>query len=254
MDVLIFGGQSNMQGQTESLPFPNEPVHGALEYRYLRDELISLQHPVGEDVRPEKWIAAASGGNGSLVPALCREYVRLTGREVIAIHAARGSTTVAEWRKGTQHYYYAKKKILAGLEKARQQGTIEHVYYVWLQGESDAYIETPEEEYLQSLIGYKNDLKSEFSFDKFCLIKVGYFAALAGWIPGSVEEKTARDVAIMRAQERAVKTDEDFVMLTRLCPILSKDEKNINPYCVGHYNNAAMELIGNDAAKALASL
>ena len=53
MDIIIFGGQSNMQGQTEGLPQENEPVAGALEYRYLTDECIPLQHPVGEDVRPE---------------------------------------------------------------------------------------------------------------------------------------------------------------------------------------------------------
>ena len=48
LDILIFGGQSNMQGQTEALPIPNEPVDGASEYRYLTDSLIPLQHPVGE--------------------------------------------------------------------------------------------------------------------------------------------------------------------------------------------------------------
>ena len=49
MDILIFGGQSNMQGQTEGLPENNAPVQGALEYRVKTDELIPLQHPVGED-------------------------------------------------------------------------------------------------------------------------------------------------------------------------------------------------------------
>ena len=34
MDVIIFGGQSNMQGQTECLPQENIPVQGAVEYRY----------------------------------------------------------------------------------------------------------------------------------------------------------------------------------------------------------------------------
>ena len=31
MDIIIFGGQSNMQGQTEGLPTENAPVQGALE-------------------------------------------------------------------------------------------------------------------------------------------------------------------------------------------------------------------------------
>ena len=47
MDIIIFGGQSNMQGQTEGLPQDNALVQGALEYRYLTDEFIPLLHPVG---------------------------------------------------------------------------------------------------------------------------------------------------------------------------------------------------------------
>ena len=49
MDVTIFGGQSNMQGQTESLPANNAPAQGALECRYKTNELVSLslQHPDG---------------------------------------------------------------------------------------------------------------------------------------------------------------------------------------------------------------
>lgn len=33
-DVIIFGGQSNMVGETEGLPEVNEPVQGAPEYSY----------------------------------------------------------------------------------------------------------------------------------------------------------------------------------------------------------------------------
>ena len=48
MDVLIFGGQSNLQGQTESLP-PGKTVAGAFEYRHREGILVPLAHPVGED-------------------------------------------------------------------------------------------------------------------------------------------------------------------------------------------------------------
>ena len=41
-DILIFAGRSNMQGQTEALPFPNKPVADALEYRHLTDSLVPL--------------------------------------------------------------------------------------------------------------------------------------------------------------------------------------------------------------------
>lgn len=256
MDVIIFGGQSNMQGQTEGLPTENAPVEGAREYRFLTDELKPLAHPVGEDVCFEKWLAAAHEGGGSLVPAFCRAYVKATGREVVAIHAAKGSTTLAEWQRGTQHFYHAERKILAGLRKARETGTVDRVYYVWLQGESDAMIYTTEEEYYEGLLRYKNTVKAEFGVEKFGIIRVGYFVCNAPWLEdeGSVEVRALRDEAIMRAQERAAETDGDFAMLTRLTKTLSRDPEYINPRACGHYNNKAMELLGAAAGEALAKL
>lgn len=244
MDVIIFGGQSNMQGATESLPFPNEPVDGAYEYRLSLDQLIPLKHPVGENVREEQWLAAACEGGGSILPAFCRAYVQESGRQVVAVHAAKGSTTVAEWLYGTQHYFYTRKKALACIEKLKNNGELGRIYYVWLQGESDAVIHTTEEEYLERLIALKNRLKMDLNIEKFGIIKVGYFS------PDGEEY----DEKIMRAQESAEKEDSDFIILTRVCPDLSKDMQYINPNCLGHYNNTATEIIGNESGKKLASI
>ena len=57
----------------------------------------------------------------------------------------------------------------------------------------------------------------------------------------------------MCAQERAVETDPDFTMLTRLCTELSMKPEYINPTASGHYNNAALELIGTAAGEAMAN-
>ena len=255
MDVIIFGGQSNMQGQTECLPENNESVKGALEYRYKTDTLIPLQHPVGEDLRSEKWCAMAHLGHGSVVPALCRAYVQATGREVVAIHAAKGNTVLGDWLHGTQHAYNARRKIAMGIEKVKQSHTVEHIYYVWLQGESDALIHTQENEYLQRLIEYKNQLKAQFGIEKFGIIKMGYFLAQGAWNmnPNDTEQdKIVYNERIMCAQEKAVEQDSDFVMLTRVCVELSQNQEYINPQAEGHYNNAAMEIIGKQAGETLA--
>ena len=244
-----------MQGQTESLPENNAPVQGALEYRYKTNELVSLQHPVGEDLRGEKWCAMSHLGHGSLVPAFCRAYIAQTGREVIAIHAAKGNTVLGDWLQGTQHAYNARRKIKSGIEKAKEQGEIEHIYYVWLQGESDALIHTGEDEYLIRLIEYKNQLIAQFGIEKFGIIKMGYFLADGAWSMNpddSEQDKIAYNEDIMRAQERAVEQDKDFVMLTRVCTNLSQKQEYINPNAAGHYNNAGMEMIGKAAGETLA--
>lgn len=257
MDVIIFGGQSNMQGQTECLPENNAPVQGATEYRYKTNELIPLCHPVGEDLRSEKWCAAANLGHGCLVPAFCRAYIQQTGREVIAIHAAKGNTALGDWLSGTQHAYHARRKIAYGIEKAKEQGTIDHIYYVWLQGESDALIHTSEDEYLHRLIEYKNQLKAQFGIEKFGIIKVGYYLAQISWVmnPNDTEQDIITyNENIMRAQEKAAEQDSDFVILTRVCAQLSQNQAYINPRAEGHYNNAGMEIIGKEAGEALANL
>ena len=161
MDVIIFGGQSNMQGQTGAEPEVNEPVEGALEYKLTGDELVPLKLPVGEDLGGNKYLLGASHSCGSLIPAFCRAYIKETGKNVVAISACRGDTTVEDWQKGTYRYRTAAGKIYRGIKKAKTLGEVEHIYYVWLQGESDAIIESTEEEYLERLVRLKNTLKTE---------------------------------------------------------------------------------------------
>ena len=255
MDVIIFGGQSNMQGQTGAMPEVNEAVEGALEYKLNENELVPLKLPVGEDLGGNKYLLGASHGCGSLIPPFCRTYVKETGREVVAISACRGDTTVEDWQKGTYRYRTAANKMIRGIAKAKALGEVEHIYFVWLQGESDAIIESTEEEYLERIVRLKNTLKKEVGIEKFGIIKVGYFYCNSQWHKGGTyEHKIACDETIMSAQERAVKEDSDFVMLTRVCTELSMNKDYINPEASGHYNNEAMEIIGTEAARALAKI
>lgn len=257
MDVLIFGGQSNMQGQTEGLPSENEAVENALEYRVLSNTLIDLKHPVGENVSQDTHLLGAHGGGGSLVPACCKEYVKRTGRKVVAIHVARGNTTVGEWLKGTHRYRTLTWKCTAGIKKAAEIEPVERVYFIWLQGESDANISSTSEEYVARITALKNDLKKDVGIDKFGIIKVGYFCSNTpkSWSGASSDEEAlAKDEAILQAQEMVVERDQDFVMLTRICPKISCEKEWINPTVPGHYNNAAMDLIGKSAGETLAKL
>lgn len=49
MDIIIFGGQSNMQGQTECMS-EDMIVSNAFEYLYLDDDMVPLKNPVGENI------------------------------------------------------------------------------------------------------------------------------------------------------------------------------------------------------------
>ena len=261
MDVLIFSGQSNMQGETEALPSPNEPVDGALEYKYTTDEFVPLRHPCGEDLggdaREHCPIQQAWDGHGSLVPDFCREYVRLTGRRVCAVHAAQGGSAVAEWQKNgdeaaAARYKLAVAKMRSAIEKVRATEGVGRVFILWLQGESDAIYRTPPGEYKRLLKAFKDDLKADVGIERFGVIGVGYFAGVVNWLTDRTREAgMLDDEVIIHAQDEICREDPDIAMVTTVCREFSLDPEMLSPFAEGHYNNAAMTKIGTYAARGL---
>lgn len=256
MDVLIFMGQSNMQGSTGEKCF-EKSEKGVFEYKFLTDKIEPLIPPTGEDISGatgEVLLAAAALGNGSLLPYFCNAYFKSRG-ENVAVHTAKGNTCIAEWEKGTERFSVAVEKNKAAIKKAEESGRVDKIFVIWLQGESDALLFTSADEYCRKLIKLKNDLKREFYFDKFCIIKTGYFAAYAPWINAPIEEKRKSDESIMAAQDAVTKLDSDFVMLTDVTVGLSENPDYLNAEEHGpHYNNAGMKIIGEAAAFKLASI
>lgn len=252
IDILIFAGQSNMQGETEGLPEINEPVNDAFEYRLISDSLIPLKHPVGEDLG-ENSLLAAHKGCGNLVPFFCDEYVKTTGKKVVAVHTARGSTTISQWLCGMELFLGMVEKVVSAIKKTEENYKIDKIYLIWLQGESDAIDGTSSANYEKMITDFKNSVKQEIKIDKFGIIQVGYFCRVAGWLEFSKNgEGILRDEEIMNAQYNAVQNDKDFIMLTDICKTLSMDSEYMNPYVGGHYNNKGMSLLGKTAGKQLA--
>ncbi len=242
MDIILFSGQSNMQGQTESCP-PRDIVPNAYEYRYLTNEIRPLCHPVGEDI-DGGLLLGAHEGHGSLIPDLCRTYGDMTDREVLAVHVARGSTTVADWQPETDRYATLVTKVRGAIEAAADafgEENIDSIYFLWLQGESDAIYGVSEADYKTSLLCLRDALAEDLPIDAFCLIRVGKFVG------------DARDLEILRAQE-ALAAEDQFVLLTRATGICTQDARYLNPHVAGHFGNAGMTLIGESAGRNLARL
>lgn len=238
-DILIFSGQSNMQGQTECDPH-DEPVEGISEYRLLIDSFVPLKNPVGEDIG--ELLLASHLGHGSLVPYFAESYCAVSGRKAVCVHAAKGATVISQWlpsrEEGKERYAALLKKAKGCFEKTTDE--IGNVFFVWLQGESDALAGTTEDDYLAMLRELIADLKKDLGITAFMIIKVGYFASMFG--------RKDADEAIMRAQERAAEEGTAF-MLTDVATELSREEKNLNPDAAGHFNNASMKIIGRIAGE-----
>lgn len=259
VNLIIFGGQSNMQGQTDE---PNErpEAPGALEYKMLTDALVPLCDPVGEDITyggtagwaetktsdGAKWLSehalgSVCFGNASMVPAFMRTYQALTNHKAVAVHAAKGSTVIAQWLPGAPEFEMLCKKAGMAKEKIQKDYAIGKIFFVFLQGESDALAGTSQAEYEKMITAMKDGLKKELGIDKFGIIRVGLFAM------------DARDRAIMNAQEAVCRNDADFLMLTRSTERLFAQKSMMNPEYHGHFGTKGLATLGEEVAEALAS-
>ena len=260
MDVLIFGGQSNMQGQTEVLS-ENEVVENAYEYKYLTDTLSPLKNPAGEDIRfdgtagypvladtnlsvwhNDNVLGASCYGNTNMVASFCRSYIKSTGHTVAAVHAAKGSTVIGAWLPETECYRMLCEKSRGAIKKVNEISKVDNVYFIWLQGESDAIEGCSKDEYIIQLKMLCSGLKKDVGITQFCVIRVGRFT------------NDERDLAIMDAQSEMCRTDPDFVMLTEQAAEMCKEAKYMNPFVEGHYSASGQEKLGELAGYALAKI
>ena len=259
-DLILFAGQSNMQGQTETL-LDASVVQNALEYRFLSDSFVPLQDPVGEDITCEgtagdafceggdaaAWLArhalgSACYGHSTMVPSFCRAYAAAAGCTVLAVPVAKGSTQAADWLPGTDGYAVLVKKAAAALKLARRNYDVRRVRLAWLQGESDAIAAVSKETYMAQLRELNVALQQALGLDCFGIIRVGSFIG------------TPKDAVIQTAQEELCEKENGFVMLTRLTAELERDPRWMNPGVAGHFGAAGLACLGKAAAQTMAML
>ncbi len=261
-DIIIFGGQSNMQGQSECL-LNGYAAEGCMEYLYITDSLVPLKNPCGEYIKIDgsvgeefkgdlianedefiKWLnsialGASFEGGTNMIPAFCKSYRKECGNNVVAVSAAKGSTRLIKWLEGSKEHEILIKKASAAIGKCNR---INKIYFVWLQGESDALSSVSAKEYEEKLIEFKNQLKQKLGIDKFAIIRVGRFT------------NDDRDLEIIKAQEAVCCNDSDFVMLTRITTSINEKAEYMNPVFRGHYSAKGLEYIGEVAGATLARL
>jgi len=254
MDIIIFGGQSNMQGQSECLTDTQSPLN-CYEYKYLTNEIVLLKNPVGENitcdfkegyvfdqhVSQSEWLNDHLAGSScyhhtNLVPSFCDIYAQITGHETLAVHIAKGSTEIAQWLPGSKGYQLLVQKANA----ARQKASADRIVFVWLQGESDAIAANTKAYYKASLLKLCEALQQDIGIEKFGIIRVGRFT------------NDYRDEEILSAQDEICLEHADFLMLTAIATELNTQPEYMNPYVNGHFSAKGLEKLGFEAGKTLA--
>ena len=253
-DIIVFSGQSNMEGQTEKL-LDSSVVPGAYEYKYATDSLVPLCDPFGEnllydgtagvpyeDYMGMTWhekhaLGGSAYGNTTLIPEFCRVYTKETGREVTAVGAAKGAETVDYFMPGHAGYEILVKKTKAAIKKTPDFSG--QVYLVWLQGESDAIISKEKDKYKEQIKKTAHALELDIGLMKFGVIRVGRFT------------NDDRDIEIIKAQDEICKEDDLFLMLTDEATTLNEMPEYMNPYVGGHFGALGLTKLGHDAALTL---
>ena len=256
-DVILFAGQSNMQGQCEA-PTDRRPVEGAIEYRSLAGEWIPLRDPVGENIRPDwtegfdygdgsgrNWgashvLGAPVHGNGTLIPSFCRAYIAGCGRKVAAVSAAKGAAAMKDWLPGSASCGALLRKFSEAAERLGEAASSLGPTAVWLQGESDAIDGRAKAQYKADLSAFGGFLRREAGVRRFGIIRVGRFTG------------DGRDLEIIAAQDELCREDPFFLMLTREAADLCADPAWMNPEAHGHFNARGLERLGASAGAALA--
>ena len=262
IDIIMFGGQSNMQGQTEVLS-EEQVVELAYEYRWLDNEMKPLKNPVGENIRYDRKyegtsmeykaqlsheevlrtyvLLASCDGHTNLVPEFCRAYLEQihSEAEVLAVPVAKGSTQIHEWLPGTEGYKAIVEKTTAAIRKAEERYEVRKIFFVWLQGESDAIAGVEKETYKERLKELNKALKKELEVECFGIIRVGCFT------------NDEKDWKIIDAQSEICWENSDFLMLTEMATQLNEMKEYMNPYVAGHYSAKGLEKLGAEAGKTL---
>lgn len=257
MDIIIFSGQSNMQGQCECLLNPDR-IPNAYEYKFLEDRIVPLTDPAGENITYDrrcgyapkssgdlgKWLSNHVAGSScdnstNLVAEFCSEYTKITENAVLAVHIAKGSTDISYWLPGSEGYKIIADKAGAAIERVKKLQCTGRIFFVWLQGESDAILGKTKSYYKEKLHELCTALISELRIEKFGIIRVGRFT------------EDARDLEIISAQNEICTENKDFLMLTDIATQLNTQKEYMNPFVHGHYSAKGLNKLGHEAGKCL---
>lgn len=253
VDVVLFTGQSNMVGRETQIYETDIPSGRAYEYSYLEDKLREVYNPVGETFGDGAAELERSSGS-SIVPEFCAEYVEKTGRNIVAVHVARGGRAISYFEKDKPMYESIVTKYKACIDylQSSKKFTIGRCFYIMFQGESDTG-STSKEEYKQSFMSFHDGVKEELGIDFGALLQTGLDVKTIS--DGKVELTSEADVArIAKAKTELAEDNDDIIIINTEAMNYHNERKDYmlaDIYSLVHYNAAGLRQIAKDSCGAL---
>ncbi len=240
VDLIFFMGQSNMSGAGgDAAAAPSVSEDAGEEFRAVSDptRLYPITEPFGiNENDPTGLIEFPGAKKGSMVSAFINEYHKDCGRKVIAVSVSMGATDMTKWEsEGVREDI--KRRFDNATSYLKNNGyNVGHIYVLWLHGESDGILGTDPEVYKTAL---DNIMRPLFigGLQKVFIITPGrtidYKDIFARII--DIQKKVSEESAYY-----AIAT----TVLAKVSPEYMKDQY--------HYNQHVLNLVGIEAAKAVA--
>ena len=240
VDLIFFMGQSNMSGAAgDATLAPHVPEEAGMEFRAVSDPttLYPITEPFGiNENRPGGLNEYPGAKKGSLVSAFINEYYKETGRKVIAVSMSMGATDMNTWMSAGVTSDI-KQRFDASVSYLRNNGyNIGHMYVLWLHGESDAIIGTAPEVYRTDL---DNIMRPFF---------IGGVRKVFLIVPGRTIDYKDIFLKIINVQKQICAESDYYALATTVLTKVSTEYMK-DQY---HYNQHVLNLVGIEAAKAVA--
>lgn len=240
IDLIFFMGQSNMSGCGGDYTQAPSIIKGAgYEYRSVTDpyNLHEIKEPFGlnESVVGGIWDVPGAK-RGSLVTSFVNKYHELTGHTVIGVSASAGGTSTEDWL--TTGFVTDISVRLKNVQDYLNNNdfTVKNQYVVWLQGESDALDRTTVDEYKTNM---DNIIRPLF---------IGGCNKVFIITPGRINSDSHFFDNIISCQIDMCKNSGYYALAsTALCAVPVSNM--VDPW---HYNQRTLNLVGEDAAEAVA--
>ena len=246
-DLIMFMGQSNMAGRGDSAKAILCPIEAGWEYRPVTapDTLFPIAEPFGRQENRPGGIDDKDKKSGGLVSAFAESYYRQCGRQLIAVSASEGGTSIAQWLERLLPDALSRlKQAKAFMEK---QGTPpERILVIWCQGETDADHDLSAEQYSESFLKIWRQLKAAGAEHCF-VIQIGHFNYLLhpeGRNGADGETLDRRYGVIRQAQQQLCESREDLTLAASLEPYLQLMKDSF------HYHQEAYNQVGEEAGRA----
>lgn len=240
VDLIFFMGQSNMSGAGGDANFaPHVSEEAGMEFRAVSDptKLYPITEPFGINENSPTGLHEYPGAKkGSLVSAFINEYHKRTGRRVIAVSVSMGATDMMTWQtEGVIND--VKDRFDTSVSYLKNNGySIGHIYALWLHGESDAIKGTDPEVYRTALDDIMRPLF------------IGGLQKVFIIMPGRTIDYKDIFVNIINMQKRICAESGYYgvatTILTKVSTEYMKDQY--------HYNQHVLNMVGIDAARAVA--